>query len=77
MSGPSRAAIDSALERRDLSPAMRARLVAMRAHQEAGITLTDAEQQHRDAILERVSVELGGPIPARFKHLQHLNQHRQ
>ena len=25
---------------------------------------------------ERVAVELGGPIPARFKHLQGLNKNR-
>lgn len=36
--------------------------------------LTPEQQRRADDHLERTAVELGGPIPARFAHLQYLNQ---
>lgn len=40
----------------------------------AGKPMTDEERRRMDDHLERTVVELGGPIPARFKHLQYLNE---
>ena len=36
----------------------------------------DEQRRKADDHLERTSVEMGGPIPARFKHLQYLNEER-
>jgi hypothetical protein len=41
-----------------------------------GGRLTPGQQRSADDHLERSSVELGGPIPKRFKHLQYLNKTR-
>jgi len=43
-----------------------------KAWRESGVAPTQSQINH----LERTSVELGGPIPARFKRLQYLNKKR-
>lgn len=42
----------------------------------AGKPMSEEERRRAEDHLERSSVELGGPIPARFKHLQYLNKKR-
>jgi hypothetical protein len=42
----------------------------------AGRHMNDEQRRKADDHLERTSVEMGGPIPARFKHLQYLNEER-
>jgi hypothetical protein len=51
-----------------------ARLAEYEACQASGGQLTPDEQRRADDHLERTAVELGGPIPARFKDLQYLNK---
>ncbi|AUB84200.1 hypothetical protein [Candidatus Thiodictyon syntrophicum] len=41
-----------------------------------GGELTPEQQRRAADHLERTAVELGGPIPARFKHLQYVNKAR-
>lgn len=73
MTGPSLHAIDSALAT-DLSPSLRAYLNGMRAWAVAGAPATPAQRRALQDHLERTAVELGGPIPERFTHLQYLNE---
>jgi hypothetical protein len=49
--------------------AMRARFLA--AHQAAVVVQYEG---YASIVDERMQVEAGGPIPARFKHLQYLNR---
>ena len=48
---------------------MRARFLA--AHQAAVVVQYEG---YASIVDERMQVEAGGPIPARFKHLQYLNR---
>jgi hypothetical protein len=46
----------------------------IRAWESAGRPMTPEQQRRAEDHLERTAVELGGPIPARFKDLQYINK---
>lgn len=58
------------------SPALARYVAGYRAWIAAGRPRTEEEQRRITDFLERCTVEAGGPIPARFKDLQHLNERR-
>jgi len=65
--------IRSRLRDPDLAPWVREELQAELEWIERGRPEDEAFPR---SLAERVAVELGGPIPARFKHLQGLNKGR-
>jgi len=70
MKGLSEESIISALKRKNMSPGLRKDLEEELDWIRRG---RPKDELTPDWFGERCAVELGGPIPARFKHLQHLN----
>ena len=71
MKGPSEESIISALKRADMSPGLRRELERELDWIRRG---RPEDELMPDWMIEKMTCEAGGPIPARFKHLQHLNE---
>jgi SPP1 gp7 family putative phage head morphogenesis protein len=63
-------------DREDTERRLQAMIDARAAWRAAGCPMTDEQRRRSEEHFERSSVELGGPIPARFKNLHHLDEGR-